>query len=159
MSHFPASDVLNSPQLAFVAERLPEPPRAGTGRAAYSNRDPLPGILRVLRSGRRCRDLGRSGDPSGVTHWRRLRYWHRRAGYRRVWGTLLNFLVQGKRLDRSLVGLDGTPIPPQGFAEQTGQSGEHRTIRTKPSLPVNWTGIPSPSASFRAAITTQRSGS
>ena len=32
--------------------------------------------------------------PSGVTHWRRLRYWHRRSGYRRVWRTLLNFLVQ-----------------------------------------------------------------
>ena len=35
-------------------------------------------------------------------------------GYRRVWRTLLNFLVQGKRLDRSLVSLDGTLIPSPG---------------------------------------------
>src|SRR5918997_5180028 len=108
MSSFRSSDVLTPRQLAFIAERLPEPPCAPRGRRPYSNQELLPGILRVLRSGCRWRDLDRPGSPSGVTHWRFLRYWHRKKGYRRVWHTLLNFLVQGKRLDRSLISLDGT---------------------------------------------------
>ena len=125
---------------------LPRRPFAGTAtrpyRPAYSNPDLLPGILRVLRSGCRWRDLDRSGSPSGVTHWRRLRYWHKWKGYRQVWRALLNLLVQSKRLDRSLVSLDGTLIPSQEFAEQTGYSGKHRTVGTKLSLLVDRRGTP-----------------
>lgn len=73
-----STDVLTSRQLAFIAERLPEPPQAPTGRPHYSNQDLLPGILRVLRSGCRWRDLNRPGFQSAVTHWRRFRYWHGR---------------------------------------------------------------------------------
>jgi putative transposase len=142
MSSLRSSDVLTSRQLAFIAERLPEPPSAPRGRRPYSNQELIPGILRVLRSGCRWRDLDRPGSPSGVTHWRRLRYWHRRQGYRKVWHALLNFLVQGKRLDRSLISLDGTLIPSQEFAEQTGYSGQHRAVGTKPSLLVDRAGIP-----------------
>jgi transposase len=142
MSSIPASDVLTPRQLAFIAERLPEPPCASRGRRPYSNLQLLPGILRVLRSGCRWRDLDRPGFPSGVTHWRRLRYWHRTRGYRRVWHSLLNFLVQGKRLDRSLVSLDGTLIPSQEFREQTGYSGKHRLVGTKLSLLVDRAGTP-----------------
>src|SRR3954452_16032451 len=137
-----STDVLTPRQLAFVAERLPEPPCARRGRRPYSNQELLPGILRVLRSGCRWRDLDRPGHPSGVTHWRRLRYWHRRSGYRKVWRTLLNFLAQGKRLDRSLISLDGTLIPSQEFREQTGYSGKHRTVGTKLSLLVDRAGTP-----------------
>src|SRR5215203_912260 len=136
------SDVLTPRHLAFVAERLPEPPCAPRGRRPYSNLQLLPGILRVLRSGCRWRDLDRLEHPSGVTHWRRLRYWHPQSGYRRVWHTLLNFLVQGKRLDRSLISLDGTLIPSQEFTEQTGYSGKHRTVGTKLSLLVDRAGTP-----------------
>jgi transposase len=142
MSSLPASDVLTPRQLAFIAERLPEPPCAPRGRRPYSNQDLLPGILRVLRSGCRWRDLDRPGHPSGVTHWRRLRYWHRRTGYRKVWRSLLNFLVQGKRLDRSLISLDGTLIPSHEFREQTGYSGKHRVVGTKLSLLVDRAGTP-----------------
>jgi transposase len=142
MSSLRSSDVLTPRQLAFIAERLSEPPCAPRGRRPYSNQDLLPGILRVLRSDCRWRDLDRPGSPCGVTHWRRLRYWHRRSGYRRVWHTLLNFLVQGKRLDRSLVSLDGTLIPSQEFTEQTGYSGKHRLVGTKLSLLVDRAGTP-----------------
>src|SRR5215218_6145308 len=138
----PSSDVLTPRQLGFLAEHLPEPPHAPTGRPHYTNHELLPGILRVLRSGYRWRDLDRPGSPSGVTHWRRLRYWHRRKGYRRVWRTLLNFLVQGKRLDRSLISLDGTLIPSHEFREQTGYSGKHRVVGTKLPLLVDRAGTP-----------------
>jgi hypothetical protein len=38
----------------------------------------------------------------------------------RIRRTLLNFLVQGQRLDRSLVSFDSTLIPSQEITEQTG---------------------------------------
>src|SRR5829696_6018843 len=136
------SDVLTPRQLAFIAERLPEPPHPLRGRRPYSNLQLLPGILRVLRSGCRWRDLDEPGHPSGVTHWRRLRYWHHKKAYRKVWRTLLNILVQSKRLDRSLVSLDGTLIPSQEFTEQTGYSGKHRAVGTKLSLLVDRAGTP-----------------
>jgi transposase len=142
MSFLRSSDVLTPRQRAFIAEHLLEPPCAPRGRRPYSNLQLLPGILRVLGSGCRWRDLDRPGSPSDVTHWRRLRYWHRRRGYSPVWHTLLNFLVQGKRLDRSLVSLDGTLIPSQEFTEQTGYSGKHRAIGTKLSLLVDRAGTP-----------------
>jgi putative transposase len=142
MSSVRLSDVLTSRQLAFIAERLPEPPCAPRGRRPYSNLLLLPGILRVLRYGCRWRDLYRPGYASGVTHWRRFRYWYRRRGYRKVWRTLLNFLAQGKRLDRSLVALDGTLIPSQEFTEQTGYSGKHRSVGTKLSVLVDRAGTP-----------------
>ena len=138
----PSTDVLTPRQLDFIAERLPEPHQAPTGQPHYTNHELLPGIPRVLRSGCRWRDLDRPGSPSGVTHWRRLRYWHRRTGYRRVWRSLLNLLVQSKRLDRSLVSIDGTLIPSQEFTEQTGYSGKHRAVGTKLSLLVDRAGIP-----------------
>jgi transposase len=72
-----ATDVMSARQLRFLAKRLPEPPQAPTGRPHYSNRELLPGILRVLRSGCRWRGLARPDSPSGVTPWHRLRYWHR----------------------------------------------------------------------------------
>jgi transposase len=63
-------------------------------------------------------------------------------GSRQVWRTLLNLLVQSKRLDRSLVSLDGTLIPSQEFTEQTGYSGKHRAVGTKLSLLVDRAGTP-----------------
>src|SRR4051812_2810787 len=56
--------------------------------------------------------------------------------------TLLNLLTQSKRLDRSLISLDGTLIPGLEFLEQTGYSGKHRTVGTKLSLLVDRGGTP-----------------
>lgn len=96
----------------------------------------------MLRPGCRWRDRDRPGAHSGVTHWRRLHYWHRGRRYHRVWRTLLTVLVQGKRLDRSLISFDGTLIPTQEFTDQTGFSGKHRLLGTKLSLMVDRAGIP-----------------
>jgi transposase len=67
---------------------------------------------------------------------------HRGRGYRRAWRTLLTFIVQGKRLDRTLFSLDGTLIPSQDLMEQTGYSGKHRAVGTKLSLLVDRAGTP-----------------
>ena len=68
MSSVPASDVLSVRQLAFIAERLPEPTPAPRGRRPYSNQELLPGILRVLRSGcrSRVRPSAMASRPLGV---------------------------------------------------------------------------------------------
>ena len=65
MPHTPSTDFLILRQLAFIADRLPEPPNAPTGRPHYTNYELLPGILRVLRSGCPWRDLDRPGSPGG----------------------------------------------------------------------------------------------
>jgi transposase len=61
------TDVLSEKQLEFIASHLPEP-HAATGCPAYSNRELLPGILKVLRSGCRWRDLDSPDCPHATTH-------------------------------------------------------------------------------------------
>jgi len=75
------TDVLTEAQMAYIATQLPQP-HATTGRPAYSNLELLPGILRVLRSGCRWRDLNLPGYPDGSTHWRRLRLWRKGLHFR-----------------------------------------------------------------------------
>lgn len=77
-----STDVLNYSQIEYLASKLPKP-EANTGRPSYTNKELLPGILRVLRSGCRWRDLDRKDFPNGVTHWRRLRFWGKHFGIKK----------------------------------------------------------------------------
>jgi transposase len=152
------SDVLTDSQLAFLAEQLPEP-HAQTGRPAYTNRELLPGILAVLRSGCRWRDLNRFGYPDGSTHWRRMRYWkcnlrgrppHDPYGRETkpknylsvVWGKLLDLLLANHMLELQLLCLDGTLVPSFDFLERVSFSGKHRSLGVKVLTLVEATGIP-----------------
>lgn len=56
-----STDGLTSRRHAFIAERLPEPPQAPTGRPHYSNRDLLPG------TGVRCRPRSLNGFSEPVS--------------------------------------------------------------------------------------------
>lgn len=128
-------------QLFFLASKLPEP-NAATGRPAYSNLDLLPGILRVLRSGCRWRDLDLPGYPSAITHWRRLRFWRRTQSTRSLWEELLALLAASNRLDCSRLALDGTLVPSYEFSDRTGFSGKHGATGMKVSLIVDADGLP-----------------
>jgi transposase len=86
-----STDVLTDEQILFIAHQLPSP-KATTGRPAYSNQELLPGILRVLRSGCRWRDLNLPGYPDGSTHWRRLRLWRKGLHFRWLWKRILKLL-------------------------------------------------------------------
>jgi hypothetical protein len=57
-------------------------------------------------------------------------------------GARHDLIVQSKRLDGSLVSLDGTLIPSQEFMEQTGYSGKDRVVGTKLSRLVDRAGTP-----------------
>lgn len=135
------TDVLDEDQLEFVAKRLPQP-KANTGRPAYTNQELLPGILKVLRSGSRWRDLDRKDLPSGVTHWRRLRYWQKQKGIERVWKQLLKLLLKMDKLNLKSASIDGSLIHSYAFKDTTSYSGHHKKVGTKISAVVDSNGVP-----------------
>lgn len=128
-------------QLAFVARRLPEL-RAKTGRPGYTNLELLPGILKVLRSGSRWRDLDRKNYPSGITHWRRLRFWQQAGAFEDLWIYMLELLLKSHKLVLKSASIDGTLIPSFAFADTTSYSGKHHKTGTKVSLVVDENGLP-----------------
>lgn len=135
------TDVLSPKQLEFLARKLPQP-KASTGRPAYANLDLLPGILKVLRSGCRWRDLDCSGSPSGVTHWRRLNFWQEKVSLMPVWNLLLSLLAKIKLVSLAMVKLDGSLVPSYCFASGVGYSGKHKQNGVKVSAAVDSEGLP-----------------
>lgn len=135
------TDVLTSSQLEFLARLLPCP-KADTGRPGYSNAELLPGILKVLRSGCRWRDLDRKGCPSGVTHWRRLRFWQREFGLGNIWNLILQKLHRLNRLNLNIASIDGSLVPSFNFFDTTGYSGKYKKTGTKISTLVDFLGTP-----------------
>lgn len=113
-----------------------------TGRPAYTNRELLPGILKVLRSGCRWRDLDLPDYPDGVTHWRRLRFWRKKKGLTHVWNLLLRQLEQQKKLQKERLSIDGSLIQSFAFRDTTGFSGKHYRTGTKISTLVDGSGTP-----------------
>ncbi|OGM14684.1 hypothetical protein A3D84_00330 [Candidatus Woesebacteria bacterium RIFCSPHIGHO2_02_FULL_42_20] len=124
-----------------MASNLPKP-KADTGRPSYSNRELLPGILRVLRSGMRWRDLDDKRFASGVTHWRRMRFWQIRFGLRNVLRFVLDKLKVQRRLNLSMASIDGSLIPSFNFFDTTGYSGKYKKTGTKISTLVDFCGTP-----------------
>lgn len=135
------TDVLTQDQLEFVAKHLPQL-KANTGRPAYTNQELLPGILKVLRSGSRWRDLDTKDYPSGVTHWRRLRYWQKQNGFEDLWVYILELLLKDGKLVLKTSSIDGTLIPSFAFKDTTSYSGKHHKTGTKVSVVVDEIGIP-----------------
>lgn len=141
LSRIYPSDVLTESQLEFLSHQLPQP-NSLIGRPAYTNRELLPGILKVLRSGCRWRDLNLPDYPDGTTHWRRLRYWMRKKGYQQVWNMLLRLLFTEHQLLQERVSLDGSLVQSFAFHDTTGYSGKHHAVGTKLSTLVDGNGIP-----------------
>ncbi len=136
------SDVLTFQQLNFLAKKLPCP-YAQTGRKAYSNFQLLPGILKVLRTGCRWRDLNTGYSADGSTHWRRLRFWRKKQeALSSVWEYILKGLSLQHKLDCKLLSLDGSLIPSYDFREKVEYSGKHHSLGTKISTLVDGNGIP-----------------
>ena len=135
------TDVLNEEQLDFLSKLLPQP-HSNTGRPAFSNRELLPGILKVLRSGMRWRDLDDNRFPSGVTHWRRLRFWEKQFGLKNAWNLILDKLSKSNKLDLDIASIDGSLIQSFNFLDTTGYSGKYKKTGTKISTLVDFPGTP-----------------
>ena len=135
---------LDDEQWALVADLFGDPPpdpRGGRPRA--DARRCLEGILWVLRSGSRWKDLPRC-FPSYVTCWRRFVAWSGEGIWDKAWRRLV------KRLDR-----EGAVDWEEGFADGTFASAKKGAIALVPpsaaKAPSSWswsTGTDCPSQSM-----------
>jgi transposase len=80
------------------------------GRPWADNRRVLEGILWVLKTGARWRDLPKE-YPSASTCWRRLRQWEEQDVWLKIWRQFLSELDQRGKLDWSESFLDGSFAP------------------------------------------------
>jgi transposase len=80
------------------------------GRPWQDNRQVLEGILWVLKSGARWRDLPER-YPSPVTCWRRLRLWEDLGIRLDIWRALLSELDERQYLDWDETFADGSFVP------------------------------------------------
>ena len=80
------------------------------GRPWRANRDCLEGILWILRTGARWKDLPKV-YPSPATCWRRLRMWEEGGVLRRMWRALLAEIDYAGHLDWKEAFADATFVP------------------------------------------------
>lgn len=103
----------------------PEKPR----RFKYPGRKPVPdraaltGILFVLKTGIRWRDLpAEMGCGSGVSCWRRLRDWQQAGVWDRLHAMLLAKLRAAEKIDFSRVVVDSSSIRAVGAGEKLART-------------------------------------
>jgi transposase len=103
--------LLSDKQWNRIKALLPKPRgRRHRGRPPREARLVLEGILWVLRSGARWRDLP-AEYPSASTCWRRLQEWEERDVWLGIWRGLLGQLDAQGKLNWSEVFLDGSFAP------------------------------------------------
>ena len=102
---------LTDAQWAHIAPLLPEPKASPNGGPKpIANRPVFEGILWVLRSGARWKDLP-AGYPSPSTCWRRLRAWEEQDIWLKAWRALLGQLDEQGQLDWAETFADGSFAP------------------------------------------------
>ncbi len=102
------TSLLSDRQWEKIRPLLPRRRRFGRPRA--EERAVLEGILWVLRSGARWRDLPKK-YPSASTCWRRLRDWEEQNIWLNIWRAFLSKLDGQGKLNWSEVFMDGSPSP------------------------------------------------
>lgn len=115
-------ELLSEAQWLVLAPLFPEPKRRrdGRGRPWASNRACFEGILWVLRTGARWRDLP-EGYPDGSTCWRRLRRWEEQGVWLRAWRKLLAQMDQCRLLDWEEAFLDATFVSAKKGASESAR--------------------------------------
>jgi len=111
---------------ARIACLIPKPkakPRGGRPRA--DDREVMEGILWMLRSGARWRDMP-DRYPAYATCWRRLGEWERADLWLSLWRAFLKDLDEAQQLDWSEAFMDGTFAPAKKGATA---SAKHARVR------------------------------
>lgn len=103
--------LLTDKQWEKIEPLLPKPKRKRSGRPPKPNRVVMEGILWVLRSGARWRDLPSDFGVSSTTCWKRLQQWEAQGIWLRMWRSFLSELDELGRLDWSESFLDGSFAP------------------------------------------------
>ena len=116
-----ASPQLSDEQWSLISDLFPIPqPDARGGRPRVDSRQCLEGILWVLRSGARWKDLPRS-YPSYVTCWRRFAEWSLSGVWDQAWERLIQQLDK-----RGLINWN------EGFADGTFAAAKKGAIALVP---------------------------
>jgi transposase len=92
----------------LIKDLFPETPVGPKGgRPVAASRPCVEGILWILRSGARWKDMP-SRFPSSTTCWRRHRDWTRSGAWEKAWARLVRRLDREGRVDREESFADGT---------------------------------------------------
>ena len=119
---------LTDEQWERIKQHLPPGPRSRKGgRPRADDRACLEGILWVLRSGARWKDLPKDrGFPSPATCWRRLARWERGGVWLRLWSAFLDELGEAGKLDWSECFADATFAPAEKGANASARPSAAR---------------------------------
>lgn len=122
-----AAPLLTDRQWQRIEPLLPAPPPATRrgGRPRVPDRAVLAGILWVLKTGARWRDLP-TEYPSPTTCWRRLRDWEEAGVWEEVWHTFLDELDRRGVVAWEEVFADATFVPAKKGATRSGKPGAAR---------------------------------
>lgn len=117
--------LLTDAQWEKIEPLLPKPkPRARgkrRGRPRKPNRAVFEGILWILKTGARWRDLPSDFGVSPSVCWKRLRAWDEEGVWLRLWRAFLSELDQRGRLDWQESFLDGSFAPAKKGATELAQ--------------------------------------
>jgi transposase len=113
--------LLTDAQWEKIAPLVPEPPKSRRGgRPWCKSREVLEGVLWVLKTGARWRDLP-AQYPSPSTCWRRLRRWEQEGVWLKIWRAFLGKLDEKGELDWSESFADGSFAPAKKGALASGK--------------------------------------
>jgi len=113
--------LLTDQMWAKIAPLLPDLPRTTKGGRPWAdNRRVLEGILWILRTGARWRDLP-AEYPSPSTCWRRLKRWEEEDVWLSIWRAYLKQLDERKQLKWSESFMDGSFAPAKKGATQSAK--------------------------------------
>ena len=115
--------VLTEAQWALIEPLLPSLP--SRGRPWRENRAVFEGILWVLRSGARWKDLPEQ-FPSPATCWRRLQKWEEDGTWLKAWRTLIAALDQKGRIDWEETFMDASFSPAKKGGPQSARPNAER---------------------------------
>ena len=120
---------LSDEQWQLIRDLFPEPtvgPQGG--RPVVASRPCVEGILWMLRSGARWKDIP-SHFPSAATCWRRHRDWTRSGVWEKAWARLARRLHRAGRLNHEESFADGTFASAKKGAKRSARQSEARAPR------------------------------
>jgi transposase len=118
--------LLSDAQWQKIEPLLPKLKRRGRGRPPKDNRVVLEGVLWILKTGARWRDVPSDIGVSGSVCWKRLHCWDEQGVWLRIWRAFLSELDRKGRLDWQESFLDGSFAPAKKGATESAKPSVER---------------------------------
>ena len=121
-----AKRFLTDAQWKRIEPLLPRLKRRKRGRPPKDHRQVFEGILWILKTGARWRDLPKDFGVSPSVCWKRLRGWEEQGVWLRLWRAFLSELDQRGKLDWQDSFLDGSFAPAKKGATELAKPSAAR---------------------------------